>query len=87
MKNIKPLFLSILLVACIFSNENLAPDQKIWNYGLPNQFGLINKEFINLDEAIRNDEFKNINALIIVKNDQLIFENYYLDQQSRKSVQ
>ena len=81
MKNIKLFFLSILLGACIFSHENLAPDQQIWDYGLPNQFNLNNKELIDLDEAIRNDEFKNINALIIIKNDQLIFENYYLDKQ------
>ena len=65
----------------MFSNENLAPDQQTWNYGLPNQFNLIDKEFIALNEAIRNDEFKNINALVIIKDDQIIFENYYLGQQ------
>ena len=72
--------------ACIFSNENLAPHQQTWNYGLPNQFDLIDEDLIELDEAIRKDEFRNINALIIIKNDQLIFENYYLDQQKRIST-
>ncbi len=81
MKNIKSFFISIILGACMFSNENLAPDQQTWNYGLPNQFNLIDKEFIALNEAIRNDEFKNINALVIIKDDQIIFENYYLGQQ------
>ena len=81
MKNIKPFFLLILFGSCVFTNENLAPDQQTWNYALPNQFNLINDEFINLNEAILNDEYKNIQALVIIKDDQLIFENYYLDQQ------
>ena len=81
MKNIKLFFLSIIMSACIFSNEYLAPDQQTWNYGLPNQFDLIDEELIELNEAILKDEFRNINALIIIKNDKLIFENYYLDQQ------
>ena len=67
--------------SCMFSNENLAPDQQTWDYALPNQFDLSDKEFLDLNEAILNNEFKNINALVIIKNDQLIFENYYLDQQ------
>tara|TARA_B110000037_G_C17054281_1_gene479090 strand:- start:330 stop:1361 length:1032 start_codon:yes stop_codon:yes gene_type:complete len=65
----------------MFSNEKLAPDQQTWNYALPNQFNLIDTEFLDLNKAILNDEFKNINALVIIKDDQLIFENYYLDQQ------
>ena len=81
MKNIKPFFLLILFGSCVFTNENLAPDQQTWNYALPNQFNLIDDEFINLNEAILNDEYKNIQALVIIKDDQLIFENYYLDQQ------
>ena len=81
MKNIKPFFLLILLSSCMFSNEKLAPDQQTWNYALPNQFNLIDTEFLDLNKAILNDEFKNINALVIIKDDQLIFENYYLDQQ------
>ena len=81
MNNIKPFILLILFGSCVFTNENLAPDQQTWNYALPNQFNLINDEFINLNEAILNDEYKNIQALVIIKDDQLIFENYYLDQQ------
>ena len=81
MKNIKPFFLLILFGSCVFTNENLAPDQQTWNYALPNQFNLNDDEFINLNEAILNDEYKNIQALVIIKDDQLIFENYYLDQQ------
>ena len=81
MKNIKPFFLLILFGSCVFTNENLAPDQQTWNYALPNQFNLNDDEFINLNEAILNDEYRNIHALVIIKDDQLIFENYYLDQQ------
>ena len=81
MKNIKPFFLLILFGSCVFTNENLAPDQQTWNYALPNQFNLNDDECINLNEAILNDEYRNIHPLVIIKDDQLIFENYYLDQQ------
>ncbi|OUT95930.1 MAG: hypothetical protein CBB92_10960 [Flammeovirgaceae bacterium TMED32] len=81
MKNIKPFFLLLLFGSCVYTNENLEPDQQTWNYALPNQFSLIDNDFLNLNEAILNDEYRNIHALVIIKNDQLIFENYYLDQQ------
>ena len=81
MKNIKPFFLLLLFCSCVFTNENLEPDQQTWNYALPHQFSLIDKDFLNLNEAILNDEYRNIHALVIIKDDKLIFENYYLDQQ------
>ena len=81
MKNIKSFFLLLLFGSCVYTNENLEPDQQTWNYALPNQFSLIDQDFLNLNEAILNDEYRNIHALVIIKDDQLIFENYYLDQQ------
>ena len=81
MKNIKTFLLLIFMGSCVFTSETPTPDQQTWNYALPHQFDLIDKSFLSLNSAILNDEFKNINALIIIKNDQLIFENYYLNQQ------
>ena len=45
MKNIKPFFLLLLFGSCVFTNENLEPDQQTWNYALPNQFSLIDRRF------------------------------------------
>ena len=81
MNNSKAFFLLLLFGSCVFTKENLEPVQQTWNYALPNQFSLNDNDFLNLNEAILNDEYRNIHALVIIKDDQLIFENYYLDQQ------
>ena len=81
MNNNNAFFLLLLFGSCVFTNENLEPVQQTWNYALPNQFSLNDNDFLNLNEAILNDEYRNIHALVIIKDDQLIFENYYLDQQ------
>ena len=86
MKNIKTFLLLIFMGSCVFTSETPTPDQQTWNYALPNQFSLIDQSFLSLNSAILNDEFKNINALIIIKNDQLIFENYYLEISIREDL-
>ncbi|MFY0605386.1 MAG: serine hydrolase [Cyclobacteriaceae bacterium] len=66
----------VLLSGCYLSDE-VAPDQAVWDYAQPNEVGLSNGVLKDLDQAIKNEEYGFINGLTIVRNDQLVFENYY----------
>ncbi len=69
--------LLIFTTSC-YVGEELAPDQDIWEYALPQEVGLSNDILLELNERIKLNEFQEINGLIIIKNDKLVFENHYM---------
>ncbi|WP_436515512.1 serine hydrolase domain-containing protein [Ekhidna sp. To15] len=72
---------TLLLVAVLFSScyvaDEVAPDQEIWEYELPDNEELSNQGLLELNELIQLNQFQEINGLIIIRNDKLVFENYY----------
>ncbi len=69
---------TIALTAC-FVGEDLPPDQDVWGYDLPSNTGLIDSSLLNLDVAIKVGSFDPIRAAIIIKDENIVFENYYDD--------
>ena len=76
MRYLSSVIILILATSCFVSDE-LPPDQEAWEYNLPNQVGMDNEQLIVLDELIKGQNYGQIDGMVIIKNDQLVFENYY----------
>lgn len=73
----KILLLAIIsLSSCYVANE-VAPDQEIWEYEFPDNEGLSSQSLLEINELIQLNQFQEINGLIIIRNDKLVFENYF----------
>ena len=81
---------SLLLIICILSCKDKAVDPSdTYVYQIPDQTNDgwetanlssvdINKQLIiNMISEIQNEEYKNVHSIIIVKNDKLVFEEYF----------
>ncbi|MEQ8241508.1 MAG: serine hydrolase [Cyclobacteriaceae bacterium] len=66
----------VILTSCYVGTE-LPPDQQIWEYSKPSSFGLDDERFLELDDLIRQNNYDFIDGLVILKEDKIIFENYY----------
>ena len=66
----------ICLSGCVLGPEK-PDDQDVWVYSAPSTAGISDSLMVVLNNNIEDDVFNNINSLIVVKEDQLIFENYY----------
>ncbi|MEQ9467528.1 MAG: serine hydrolase [Ekhidna sp.] len=82
---LKTIFILLILSSCYISDE-VAPDQEIWDYELPGKNGLSENILLGLDNSIKVGAFQEIHGMIIIKNDHLIFENYYFGRK-RSSIQ
>jgi CubicO group peptidase (beta-lactamase class C family) len=69
-------FLLIIVTSCYLGNE-LPPDQKIWTYDNPSNVGLLENRLLLIDSSILYNQYERIAGLIIIKDDKLVFENYY----------
>lgn len=76
MKSLKIVFIAFLFSSC-YVGEELPPDQQIWEYDQPHNVGLFDETLFFVDSAIKALQFQNIESLIIIKDDKLVFENYY----------
>lgn len=81
---LKSLFILLILSSC-YIGEELPPDQTTWEYDLPSNVGLGEGGLIILNERLKFSEFQQVNGLVIIKDDKLVFENYY-GGDSRRSV-
>lgn len=74
----KTLTISILLLTCgCYVSEELPADQDVWPYANPSAVQLDEQELLSLDRMLQDGEFDQIRGMIIIKDDQLVFENYY----------
>lgn len=74
--------LSILIILGFFScyvGEELPPDQDVWGYVYPTEVGLDDASLFRMDTAVKTGSYEQINGIILIKDDQLVFENYYND--------
>ncbi len=70
------LIVSVLLSSC-YVTDDVAPDQAIWEYEQPENEGLSRLGLLELNELVYLNQFQEINGLIVIRNDKLVFENYY----------
>ena len=76
MRYLSSVIILFLATSCFVSDE-LPPDQKAWEYTFPSQVGLDNQQLTVLDELVKGQNYGQIDGLVIIKDDQLVFENYY----------
>ena len=88
MKKVINLIVIALLFSSCFVGEETPPDQDIWEYALPSEVGMSDDLLINLDTITSFGTFEPIRSMIIIKDDKLVFENYYVgdDRNSGRSL-
>lgn len=78
MKKICSLIALTLLFSSCFIGEETPPDQDVWEYALPSEVGMNDGALLNLDTITSFGTFEPVRSMIIVKDDKLVFENYYV---------
>lgn len=69
--------ISLLMLSSCFLKDELPPDQTLWGYAKPNEVGFSDARFAIVDQEISVGRFDDIKSLIVIKDDNIIFENYY----------
>ncbi|MEM9324945.1 MAG: serine hydrolase [Bacteroidota bacterium] len=77
MKLLKYLIILVVLPTGCFTGEELEPDQEIWEYAFPDDAGMSNDLLLEVNSGITAGSFQTVRSMIIIKDDKLIFENYY----------
>ena len=67
----------LFLASSCYIGDEVAPDQEIWEYSLPEQQGLSNQGLLIVNNQIQSNLYQEVDGLIVIRNDKLIFENYY----------
>lgn len=70
-------YIWLLVIASCYPNEELPDDQKVWKYGKPADVGMSNEVLFDLHQRIAQGDFEDIKSLTIIKEDKIVFENYY----------
>lgn len=85
MKNFRLLFLIVLGVSSCYIGEELPPDQDIWEYDQPSNVALSEDILLDLNTSIQLRNFEEIQGMIILKDDKLVFENYFFGEVARNT--
>lgn len=75
MKKFKYLFL-LLLTSCL-ENDQFPDDQKVWGYEKPSVSGFNEEDLLLLDGQIKDGDYENVYSLIVISDDNIVYENYY----------
>ncbi len=63
-------------MSCYFNEEEIV-DTSPWKYGSPSSVSLNEQTLLELDDNLRQGSFDQIRGVLAIKDDKLIFENYY----------
>lgn len=74
------IFMLVTISSCYLSDEE-PEDQKIWGYKQPGDVFLDEGLLREIDQAVKSDRFENIKGLLMVKDQSIVFENYYEEPQ------
>jgi len=88
MKNTLLIFLILFFSQCYLS-EPVDPDQKVWQYGYPDDFDLSSFKLLEINTSIKagnNNRYRNVNSLLIIKDNHIVFENYYNQVKRREKT-
>lgn len=84
MRKICLVLIPFFLSSC-YLGEELPSDQQIWEYQDPATQGLSEPLLLSIDSGISVNFYERIEGLMILRNDKMVFENYY-DSASRHSI-
>ncbi|MFY0598405.1 MAG: serine hydrolase [Cyclobacteriaceae bacterium] len=70
-------YISIFVFFSCVSDDGLLKDQTVWGYAKPSTLGLDEATLLSINEEIEEGEFEDIKSVLIIKNDHIVFENYY----------
>jgi CubicO group peptidase (beta-lactamase class C family) len=76
----------ILFLSSCYLAEDVADDQEIWGYEQPSAVGLNEASLLEIDAAVKIDRFEKIEGLLIVKDQNIVFENYYARPQRNDTI-
>ncbi len=84
----KKIFVISLLCSACYLSEEIPPDQQIWEYDLPKNQRLDQELLLNINNRIliQDEAYGTVEGLTIVKNNRLVFENYYSGELSRSTT-
>ncbi len=71
--------IGFLILSSCYLGEEVPPDQTIWEYGRPKDYTVSEDSLLSINARLRfnQEDFEFMTGLIVIKNDHLIFENYY----------
>ena len=74
-----PILLIILLLSTggCYLSEELPPDQEVWGYEQPGNLGLNENFLLTVNDQIRRGDYENVEGLLVVKDGNIVFENYW----------
>ena len=76
MRHIYIVLFFIITSSCYVGDE-VEPDQTIWEYEQPDNEGLSSFGLLNINDFIKLNQYLEINGLLIIRNDKIVFENYF----------
>ena len=76
MKSAKYILFMMLVAGCRLAPE-LGEDPSVWEYELPGNEGFNEPFLLELNANILNGEFEGTTSMTIIRNDKLVFENYF----------
>ncbi len=79
MNRLAPLLSLLIGFACDFQDEPTIPESP-WELAQPSDVGVDESQLLIGDNKIRDGIYGSIKSLIILKDDKLIFENYYQNE-------
>lgn len=88
MKKAVLILLTFFLSQCYLA-EPVVPDQRVWKYGYPDDFNLSSFRLLEMNAIIKagdNNRYRNINSLLIIKDDHIVFENHYNQEKRREKT-
>lgn len=67
-------------------DADVRPDSSAWSYAQPGQVGFNEPLLLSLDSLLKQGRLGGVSALLVLKNDKLVYENYY-EFRTRDSLQ
>ncbi|RED97441.1 serine hydrolase domain-containing protein [Marinoscillum furvescens] len=78
MKNLAVISMLVCITAC-YTGEEISDLDPIWEYASPESVNFQSETLYELDKAISEKVYNDITGVLMVKDQQLFFENYYGD--------
>ncbi|MFT7283010.1 MAG: hypothetical protein ACI9DM_002748, partial [Cyclobacteriaceae bacterium] len=76
MSKLSLIILLFITSGCYLANP-LPENPSYWQYGLPAEEEMDQELLLLINQEIKSGQYENIKALVVVRNDKLVFENYY----------
>ena len=81
-RNLRVFILAFLLIACKEKQQDLRDtgqniEDPLFETSFPDEVGMVSDSLLQMEKAIRSQSYPNIHSVIIMKNNKLVYENYF----------